>query len=445
MSKKSKRILSFALAATMTASVLAGCGQEGGTSGSTAQSGKNSGTTLTFGSHQSGLPNSGIVQKLAAEFEKQTGIKVDFQISPDDQWRDLIKVKLNSGEAPDIICADSNPLTLPATINPARYCVDLSNESWINRMDKDVLPSVSVNNKAYGITFPGKKMYFFIYNKDIFKKCGITKLPTTYAELKNTCATIKSKMPEITPIYEATTDGWHQVLPIAENPAVYLKDDSNLYSELNANKKDLNDIPKMKTILNEEKELANLGYYGKDYLSNATSNAKEAMAKGKTAMYIAESAFRNQIKTEYPDCKYQYGIFVQPWADNQTIGVNPASNAYFINKNSKNVDAAKKFFDFLAKPENLQKRLDGQPDISEVCWPEIKGRYSAEDQKYISSHKTVRVFQVSVNYFDNQFMDIGKDIESMFTGAMTPDDVIKSTMKRRDNQAKLQKDPAFTS
>lgn len=445
MNRNSRRILSLVLAVTMTASLLAGCGEKESTSGSSAQSGKASSITLTFGSHQSGLPNSGVVQNLAAEFEKQTGIKIDFQISPDGQWRDLIKVKLNSGEAPDIICADSNPLTLPSTINPAKYCVDLSNESWVSRMDKDVLPSVSVNNKVYGITFPGKKMYFFVYNKDIFQKCGITKLPTTYAELKGVCATIKAKMPDITPIYEATTDGWHQVLPIAENPAVYLKSNANLYSELNGNKKDLNDIPMMKTILNEEKEMASLGYYGKDYLSNATSNAKEAFAKGKAAMYIAESAFRNEIKSDYPDCKYQFGIFVQPWGDNQTIGVNPASNAYFINKNGKNIDAAKKFFDFLAKPENLKKRLDGQPDISEVCWPEIKGRYSKEDQKYIKSYKTVRVFQVSVNYFDNQFMDVGKDIESMFTGAMSADDVIKSAMKRRDNQAKLQKDPAFTS
>lgn len=446
MKKGRKRVLAATLAAAMAASFFAGCGeQKSASGGSSAQSGKTTGVTLTFGSHQSGLPNTGIVQKLATEFEKETGIKVDFQISPDDQWRDLIKVKLNSGEAPDIICADSNPLTLPSTINPEKYCVDLSNESWVSRMDKDVLPSISVKNKVYGITFPGKKMYFFVYNKEIFQKCGITKVPTTYAELKNACATIHAKMPDVTPIYEATTDGWHQVLPIAENPEVYLKDDPNLFDELNANKKDLDDIPMMKTILNEEKELAGLGYYGKDYLSNATSNAQEAMAKGKAAMYIAESAFRNQIKTEYPDCKYSYGIFVQPWGDNQTIGVNPASNAYFINKDSKNVEAAKKFFDFLAKPENLQKRLDGQPDISEVCWPEIKGRYSTEDQKYIQSHKTVRVFQVSVNYFDNQFMDVGKDIEAMFTGAMTPDDVIKSAMKRRQQQAKLQKDPAFTS
>jgi raffinose/stachyose/melibiose transport system substrate-binding protein len=456
MKTKAKRILSLALAAIMATGTLTAC--SGGSSAnsaaaangtsapaSSASDTQKSSVTLTFGSHQSGLPTSNIVQNLAAEFEKESGIKIDFQISPDDQWRDLIKVKLQSGEAPDIICADSNPLTLPSTINPAKNCVDLTNEAWVSRMDKDVIPSVSVDNKVYGITFPGKKMYFYVYNEDIFKQCGITKVPTTYDELKQTCATIKQKMPSVTPIYEATTDGWHQVLPLLENSDIYLKDDPSLFDELNANKKDLKDIPKMKTVLNELKECASLGYFGSDYLSNSFESAKEVMAKGKAAMFIAEAAYRGEIKADFPDCKINFGIFVQPWADNQTIGVNPASNAYFINKNSKNIDAAKKFFDFLARPENLQKRLDGQPGLSEICWPEIKGKYSDEDQQYIKSHKTARVFQVSVNYIDNQFMDIGKDIEAMYTGAMTPDDVISSAMKRRQEQAKLQKDPAFTS
>ena len=54
--------------------------------------------TLTFGSHQSGLPTSGIVQDLAKEYEEKTGVKIDFQVIPDAQWRDLLKVKLDSGE-----------------------------------------------------------------------------------------------------------------------------------------------------------------------------------------------------------------------------------------------------------------------------------------------------------------------------------------------------------
>jgi raffinose/stachyose/melibiose transport system substrate-binding protein len=450
MKTYSVKLMSVLTAVTVLAGTLAGCGSGSSGAGASAAgsskasgSAKSAGITLTFGSHQSGLPTSGIVQQLASDFEKETGIKIDFQISPDDQWRDLLKVKEQSGEVPDIFCADTTN-SLATTINPEKYCEDLTDQSWVSRIDKDVVPAVSVNKKVYGITFPGKKMYFYVYNKDIFDQCGIKSVPTTYAELKQDCETIKSKMPGVTPIYEATTDGWHQVLPVMENSGIYLKDAPDLFKELNANTKKLQDIPKMKTVLEELQECAKAGYFGSDYLSNATTDAKEAMAGGKAAMYIAESAFRNEITADYSDCKINFGIFVQPWGDNQTIGVNPASNAYFISKNSKHVDACKKFFEYLARPENLQKRLDGQPGLSELCWPEIKGKYSEEDQKYIKAHDTSTVMQIGANYIDFQFMDIGKDIESMYTGAMTPDGVIKSAEDRRGQQAKLQKDPAFT-
>ena len=83
-----KKIIGISLAAVMACGMLAGCGSGGddskdsGNSSSGESSGGGKNITLTFGSHQSGLPTSGIVQSLAKEFEAETGIKVDFQISP---------------------------------------------------------------------------------------------------------------------------------------------------------------------------------------------------------------------------------------------------------------------------------------------------------------------------------------------------------------------------
>ena len=82
MKKMIKRALSLSMAAVMAAAMVTGCGSDSSTGA--AKEGKKS-VTLTFGSHQSGLPTSGIVQDLAKEFEAETGIKIDFQISPDAQ------------------------------------------------------------------------------------------------------------------------------------------------------------------------------------------------------------------------------------------------------------------------------------------------------------------------------------------------------------------------
>jgi len=375
MRKRLIKLLSTICITIMAGGVLAGCGESSSSNANdTKSSNSNETVTLTFGSHQSGLPTSGVVQELAKEFEAETGIKIDFQISPDAQWRDLLKVKLDSGEAPDIFCADADPLNLVTRVNPEKYVVDVTKEEWVKRMDPNVIPSISYKDKVYGITFPGKKMYFYIYNKEIFQKLGL-KVPTTYEEFKNVCQKIKDS--GVTPIFEGTQNGWHQVLPLFETGAMYQQKYPDLYNKLNKNEVDLDSVKELGTIISQLQEFAKLGFYGDNYLSNSVENAKEAMAKGKAAMFISESAWRNEVKVDFPDFDTnKLGIFVMPWGDNQAIGVNPASNAYFINKNSKHSAEALKFFEFLAKPENLQKRLDGQPGLSEICWPEIPSKYS---------------------------------------------------------------------
>lgn len=433
-----KRSLKFAALCALTCiagiCLLAGCSSK-------KTAGKKT-VVLSFGSHQSGLPTTGIVQDIAKEFEDETGIKIDFQISPDAQWRDLIKVKLDSGEATDIFCADT-PVDLASSLHVEKYCVPLSDEEWVSRMDENVTPAVSVDGVPYGISFAGKKMYMYIYNKELFEKAGAS-VPHSYAELKDACAKLLAY--GVTPIYEGTTNGWHQVLPLFETGGLYLQKDPDLYKKLNNNEVDLDDIPDLLNIIKQLKECAELGYFGKDYLSNNVDNAKVAFYEEKVAMFIAEIAWINEVKADFPDFDTsKAGIFVMPWGDNQVIGVNPASNAYFINKNSKHIDEAKQFFAFLARHENLEKRLDGETRLSELCWPEIPSRYSKEHTDFIDSYPKAPVVQISVNYIDNQWMDVGKDLESMFIGAYTPEQVLESVMKRRTEMALLQRDPAWSN
>ena len=242
MKKNIVKVLGLSLAAVMAAGSLSACGsdekKEEGSDGKKT-------VTLTFGSHQSGLPTTGTVQDLAKEFEEETGIKIDFQISPDAQWRDLIKVKLDSGEAPDIICADT-PINLASSLHMDQYCVDLSDQEWVDRMEESARSAVSVDDKTYGITFPGAKMYFYLYNKDIFEELNL-EVPTNYDEFKDVCQTILDA--GITPIYEATTNGWHQVLPLFETGGLWLADDPEIYDKLNANEVDLDEIPHLLTII----------------------------------------------------------------------------------------------------------------------------------------------------------------------------------------------------
>ncbi len=397
--------------------------------------------TLTFGSHQSGLPTSGVMQELAKDFEAETGIKIDFQISPDAQWRDLIKVKMDSGEAPDIICVDT-PIGLVSSLPMDQYCVDLTDQEWVSRIEETALSAVSADGKVYGITFAGAKMYLYLYNKGIFADLSLEP-PTTYAEFQDVCQTILDA--GITPIYEATTNGWHQVLPLFETGGLWVDQDSDIYAKLNNNEIDLDEIPALLTVIQQLDESARAGYFGTDYLSNTWENGKEAMATEQCAMTMSDFGYRREIEAAFPEFKAteELGAFVMPWGDNQIIGVNPAANGLFISKDSKYIEEVKLFFDFLARPENLIKYRDGYPQVSALCWTGIDSKYSEEDQAFLDSYPKANVVQTSVNYIDSQWMDVGKDLEAMYAGAMTPEDVLASIMKRRHDQAELQKDPAF--
>ena len=85
----------------------------------------------------------------------------------------MIKMKLNSGEAPDII--DYNIPAVYDIVDPASNFADLSDEAWVDSL---LIPDNVTNKddgKIYGFPFlsvPGT--HGFIYNEDVFEKAGIT-------------------------------------------------------------------------------------------------------------------------------------------------------------------------------------------------------------------------------------------------------------------------------
>jgi raffinose/stachyose/melibiose transport system substrate-binding protein len=70
---KMKKAMALFFSVALIMMLASGCGSNS----SSASSGK-SNVTLTFGSHQSGLPTTGIIQKIAKEYEEKTGVKIDF-------------------------------------------------------------------------------------------------------------------------------------------------------------------------------------------------------------------------------------------------------------------------------------------------------------------------------------------------------------------------------
>ena len=394
--------------------------------------------TLTLGCSQSELPASGIFEQLCEEYEEQTGVHIDIQVTPDDQWTDVLRTKLSVGEAPDIMWADVDGLSIVDRINPVENCVPLADAEWVDRLEESVRNDLSVDGTIYGISFKGPKFWLYYYNKDIFAQYNLTP-PTNYEEFRAICQTLYDN--DITPIYEAVQEGWHHGLMWYEVAGVYQKEVPDLYEKLNTNQIKVTDVKSMLTVLEQMQDFAQSGFYGPDYMSNSITNDFGAIADGSVAMTFESNGWEQQLLDSYPEMDGKIGYFILPWGDNDTLGITPTQNGLFINKNSDHIDEAKAFFDYLASPEKLQEYLDGETSIYSVCWPEIDSKYPEALKEYMNQFDTSVVLQSGVKFVGGQCFEIEKLMASMFLDQLTPEECLQQIADIMDEQGELQQDP----
>jgi raffinose/stachyose/melibiose transport system substrate-binding protein len=400
-----------------------------------------SNVTLTYMASQDWVMDS--EQALGKKFEEQTGIHIDYQIVPSDQYFNVLKTKLNSGEAPDIFGGQSGVTDLKLQYDVEKNAVDLSAEPWAKLEDPLVAAQSTLNGKLYGLTYWDTlgTSWVINYNKAIFEKYNLSE-PKTYAEFKTLCQTLLDN--GIQPLYEPVSDGWHHVLWFPELGPRYEEVTPGLADQLIANKAKFADDPTMLTALTQLKELYDLGFMGENALSDTFADRLKVMASGEVAMMLVQTGFPQEVEKDFPDVKADtFGFFVMPLADNQLLNLNPAGPTHFIYSGSQHIDEAKQYFNFLTQPENLQYTIDNTPRFMTLPFPDVKSKFTPELQAFFDAHKDKRgtVYQTAVSYTNPQWMDIGKDLVAMFTGSLTPEDVLKSIDQRRTDMAKTAKDP----
>jgi len=401
------------------------------------------GTTLTYIASQNWVLDSEI--ELAKKFEAETGVHVDFQIIPSDQYFNVLETKLQAGgEGIDIFGGQSGKTDIKLQLNVEKNAVPLTDQEWVKRMNPLSVEQISLDGVTYGLTIWDTVggSWVIVYNKKAFADNGIS-VPTTYAEFAAACQTLQDA--GINPIYEPFADGWHHVLWFLEMGPVYEAATPGLADALNANEATFAGNPTMLAALTELKELYDKGYFGEDALSNEFANTEAAMAEGNYAMTVNRFGLPSQIHTAYPDvAEDNFGFFLIPLADNQIWNVNPAAPSKFIYSGSKNIESAKAYFEFLTRPENLQYMLDTEAQFAMLNFDGVKAELTADQQAFIDTYKEQgTVYQTAVNYVNPQWMDVGQVLTAMFTGAATTEQVLEDTDQRRADMAKAAGDEAW--
>jgi raffinose/stachyose/melibiose transport system substrate-binding protein len=311
-------------------------------------------------------------------------------------------------------------------------------------MDPLSTEQASLDGVVYGLTIWDTVggSWVVVYNKEIFADNGL-EIPATYDEFATACDTLLDA--GVTPIYEPIADGWHHVLWFPEMGPNFEANSPGLYDRLNANEALLAEDPTMQTSLTQLNELYQSGCFGENALSDEFANTEAAMASGDYAMTVNRLGLPAQIEAAFPDTTADsFGYFLMPLADNQIWNVNPAAPSKFIYSGSENIDAAKAYFEFLTRPENLQHTVDTEEQFVLLTFDGVTAELTADQQAFVDAYpEQGTVLQTAVNYVNPQWIEMGQDIVAMFTGAATPEEVLQTIDSRRADMARAADDPGW--
>ncbi|MDO4648501.1 MAG: ABC transporter substrate-binding protein [Eubacteriales bacterium] len=361
-------------------------------------------------------------------FEDTYGITVDLQTIPADQYSDILQSDLSNGNCPDIFWIQSNPFAIDSVIvDPENYCIDFSGAEW-----QDVIPearqaSCISNDKLYGLQiWHNSPEYVMVYNKTLFEELGITELPTTYEEFKAVCEKIAAE--GITPWFVPGADGWQHQLSFFQIGGVYEEAAPGLYDALNNNEATFADNEKMIEVLNQYKELSDLGYLGEDWIGTDSTNMSNEFADRTIAMAMANSSYIDQIKSE-TETEDEFGLFLIPLGDNSWYPTNPAGPTMFGYKGTEHEDLVKAFFQFVCTPESLQEILDNSPNYTNLdVNVEINQKWLPEEEEFMATidadKMAVSVLQTGTKYTNDYWMQFGQDMVSFCQGEIEANDVL---------------------
>ena len=396
--------------------------------------------TITFMSSQDWIQDAEM--ELGEKFTEQTGIKVDYQIVPSDQYESLLMTKINSGECTDIFGGQSSQFSIVTQFDVEKNAVDLSGESWASNVDPAAAVELSANGKLYGQPIQDVSACWAVaYNISMFEEQGL-EIPTNYAEFCAVCDKLLAA--DIIPIYECVSDGWHHVC-WTEAAVAATQADPGYPDALNNNTATFAGNEELTKMFSQLKEMADKGYMGDNYMSNQYADAPAAIASGEYAMVLYNQGLGAEVNAADPSFpEDNIGYFVNPLCDNQALNVNYCGPSRFIFSGSKNIDAAKRYLEFMASDESLAYMTENVGKFNQLPYTNAPSAYSPVVQDFYDRYPNkVAVFQASVKYYNPAWMDIGTDMSAMFLGEMTPEEVLTDIDKLRADQAAAASDPAW--
>lgn len=181
-----RSFLGLAVASTLGAVGLAGCGSSGPSNQSGGGNGNAGGATATMWS-LSGQPNEGIQQNSVTAFNKLGKGSVQVTFFQNDPYKTKIRTAVGAGQAPTLIYGWGGGIL--KSYADAGQVDDLTdwlnqNSSFKNKFLPSTWGAATFDDKIYAVPIQTTSPIVMFYNKTLFDKAG-AQLPTSWDDVMN--------------------------------------------------------------------------------------------------------------------------------------------------------------------------------------------------------------------------------------------------------------------
>lgn len=327
--------------------------------------------------------------------EEYPDVEVNSESTTLDNYQDIIKLKISTGDAPDIIFG--SPKTYTNLIESGNIA-DLTEEEFISRIDEGILANVKIDDAVYGVpqSVTGNAVY---YHKDIFEELGLS-VPTTYSEFIAACQTLQEAG------YIPCAAGYQDGISVGANfytifyGAPYLECE-NYVDELVSGEKKAEDYPSLAKSLEQWREI--MEYQNEDQKTIDTNRAEQLFANKEAAMIIIGTWGLGPIREYNPDG--DYGAFMYPSEETAEDNAIPVAvgDVWMAVNDSPNHDAAVAFLEYMSRPEVNAQWCATTQEISALTGVSTEGLSpAAQDVSGLISSGRVSNYD-SVNSFSGQY------------------------------------------
>lgn len=291
--------------------------------------------------------NTGGMKAAVGKYEEKTGNKIEIQVYPDDQFKNLIKTKLATGDVPDIIAY------LPNVGDIGGEKMEPLDGPWVSRINNVKNINRPSDNKLVCAPYGAGSFLGALYNKKVFEKAGVALPLKSYKDLLAACEAIKKT--GVTPLFLPNKDNWTaQLFILCSANGVFVKD-SSLAEKIMKNEIKPSQVPEFVELHDRALSLKAKGYINDDYMSATFQMALEAIAKGEAGMFMAGDWFYTDIQKDYANEAENIGLMPVTLSDDYiNVTGGGTSRGLYVPSDGKNKELAKEFINIFVSDEVMK-------------------------------------------------------------------------------------------